>query len=169
MVTDNTEKTVADLLMQKGLTLTTAESCTGGLISSKIVSIAGVSAVFKGGFVTYANEAKVKLLGVKEETLAEFGAVSEQTAHEMVTGAAKAMEADVAIAVTGIAGPDGGTVEKPVGLVYIGYYVCGDVYVQEYHFSGSRTQIRENTADTALKQLAEYIIMRENNAMKNLM
>lgn len=161
MTSSKIEKTVADVLMKKGLTLTTAESCTGGLISSKIVSVSGVSAVFKGGFVTYANEAKVKLLGVKEETLAAFGAVSEQTAYEMVTGAAKAMEADVAVAVTGIAGPGGGTKEKPVGLVYIGYYICGDVYVKEYHFTGNRAQIRESTADTALLQLAEYMITNE--------
>lgn len=151
------EETLADLLLKKGLTLTTAESCTGGLISSKIVSIAGVSAVFKGGFVTYANEAKVKLLGVKEETLAQFGAVSEQTAYEMALGAANSLNADVAVAVTGIAGPDGGTKDKPVGLVYIGFYVCGNVYVNEYYFNGTRTQIREQTAERAMQQLAEYI------------
>lgn len=159
MTTNNIEKTVADILVKRGLTFTTAESCTGGLISARIVNVSGVSAVFKGGFVTYANEAKVKLLGVKEETLTQFGAVSEQTAREMVTGAAQAMEADVAVAVTGIAGPDGGTKEKPVGLVYIGYYVCGEVHVKEYHFAGNRTEIRENTAQTALKQLAEYMIL----------
>ena len=158
MTISNIEKTVADILIKKGLTLTTAESCTGGLISARIVNISGVSAVFKGGFVTYANEAKIRLLGVKEETLAQFGAVSAQTAQEMVTGAAQAMDADVAVAVTGIAGPDGGTKEIPVGLVYIGYYVCGEVHVKEYRFSGDRTEIRENTAETALKQLAEYIV-----------
>ena len=158
MTAMNVEEKLADILIKRGLTLTTAESCTGGLISARMVNVAGVSAVFKGGFVTYANEAKVKLLGVKEETLAQFGAVSAQTAQEMVTGAAHAMDADVAVAVTGIAGPDGGTKEKPVGLVYIGYYVCGEVKVKEYRFTGDRSAIRENTVIAALTQLTEYIV-----------
>ncbi|MBO5167364.1 MAG: CinA family protein [Lachnospiraceae bacterium] len=147
------EKTVADILVARGLTMTCAESCTGGLISARMVNVPGVSEVFKAGFVTYANEAKQKLLGVKEETLIQFGAVSCQTAEEMARGAAKAAEADVAISVTGIAGPDGGTKEKPVGLVYIGCYVKGDVLVKEYHFNGDRMQVRQSSAEAALKQV----------------
>lgn len=147
------EKSVADILKKKGFTMTCAESCTGGLIASRVVNVPGVSEVFKAGFVTYANEAKQKLLGVREETLIQFGAVSRQTAEEMVRGAAKAAEADVAISVTGIAGPDGGTKEKPVGLVYIGCYVRGDVLVKEYHFDGDRMQVRQSSAEAALKQL----------------
>lgn len=147
------EKTVADILVARGFTMTCAESCTGGLISARMVNVPGVSEVFKAGFVTYANEAKQKLLGVKEETLIQFGAVSCQTAEEMARGAAKAAEADVAISVTGIAGPDGGTKEKPVGLVYIGCYVKGDVLVKEYHFNGDRMQVRQSSAEAALKQV----------------
>lgn len=147
------EKSVADILKKKGFTMTCAESCTGGLIASRVVNVPGVSEVFKAGFVTYANEAKQKLLGVREETLIQFGAVSRQTAEEMARGAAKAAEADVAISVTGIAGPDGGTKEKPVGLVYIGCYVRGDVLVKEYHFDGDRMQVRQSSAEAALKQL----------------
>ena len=147
------EKSVADILKKKGFTMTCAESCTGGLIASRVVNVPGVSEVFKAGFVTYANEAKQKLLGVREETLIQFGAVSRQTAEEMARGAAKAAEADVAISVTGIAGPDGGTKEKPVGLVYIGCYVRGDVLVKKYHFDGDRMQVRQSSAEAALKQL----------------
>ena len=147
------EKSVADILKKKGFTMTCAESCTGGLIASRVVNVPGVSEVFRAGFVTYANEAKQKLLGVREETLIQFGAVSRQTAEEMARGAAKAAEADVAISVTGIAGPDGGTKEKPVGLVYIGCYVRGDVLVKEYHFDGDRMQVRQSSAEAALKQL----------------
>ncbi len=151
------EKNVTDILKEKGLTMTCAESCTGGLIASRIVNVPGVSEVFKAGFVTYANEAKQKLLGVKEETLIRFGAVSRQTAEEMARGAAKAAEADVAISVTGIAGPDGGTKEKPVGLVYIGCYVQGNVAVKEYHFKGDRMQVRQSSAEAALQQLLECL------------
>ena len=151
------EKAVADILAARGLTMTTAESCTGGLISARMVNVPGVSNVFKAGFITYANEAKQKFLGVKEETLMQFGAVSRQTAEEMAEGAARAAEADVAVSVTGIAGPDGGTREKPVGLVYIGCYISGNVKVEEYHFDGDRIQVRERTAQTALMQLLECL------------
>ena len=151
------EKAVADILAARGLTMTTAESCTGGLISARMVNVPGVSNVFKAGFITYANEAKQKFLGVKEETLMQFGAVSRQTAEEMAEGAARAAEADVAVSVTGIAGPDGGTREKPVGLVYIGCYISGNVKVEEYHFDGDRIQVRERTAQAALMQLLECL------------
>ena len=151
------EKAVADILAARGLTMTTAESCTGGLISARMVNVPGVSNVFKAGFITYANEAKQKFLGVKEETLMQFGAVSRQTAEEMAEGAARAAEADVAVSVTGIAGPDGGTKEKPVGLVYIGCYISGNVKVEEYHFDGDRIQVRERTAQAALMQLLECL------------
>lgn len=151
------EKAVADILAARGLTMTTAESCTGGLISARMVNVPGVSNVFRAGFITYANEAKQKFLGVEEETLMQFGAVSRQTAEEMAEGAARAAEADVAVSVTGIAGPDGGTREKPVGLVYIGCYISGNVKVEEYHFDGDRIQVRERTAQTALMQLLECL------------
>ncbi|MCH5275320.1 MAG: CinA family protein [Lachnospiraceae bacterium] len=152
------EQALTKLLLQNKYTMTTAESCTGGMIAARMVNVPGVSEVFKAGFVTYANEAKRKLIGVKEETLRLYGAVSSQTAEEMAIGAAEAAEADVAVAVTGIAGPDGGTLKKPVGLVYIGCYVCGLVRVKEYHFNGSRMEIRESAADAALLQLKNDIL-----------
>lgn len=152
------EKAVADLLMEKGYTMTTAESCTGGMVAARMINTPGVSAVFQAGFVTYANEAKQKLIGVQEQTLREFGAVSRQTAEEMAVGAAKVANTDVAVAITGIAGPDGGTKEKPVGLVYIGCFIRGKVKVEEYHFSGSRMKIRENVTAAALVQLRKMLI-----------
>lgn len=152
------EKAVADLLLEKGLTMTTAESCSGGMVAARMINVPGVSAVFKAGFVTYANEAKQKLIGVREETLLQFGAVSARTAEEMAIGAAKAAGADVAVSITGIAGPDGGTKDKPVGLVYIGCYVQGKVWTEEYHFSGNRMKIRESVTAAALVQLRRCIL-----------
>lgn len=155
------EKAVAELLIANKMTLTCAESCTGGLISARLVNVPGVSEVFKSGIVTYANKAKRKLLGVKKVTLQKYGAVSSQTAEEMAKGAAFISKSDVAVSVTGIAGPDGGTEEKPVGLVYIGCSVKGQVTVQEYHFSGSREKIRESAVSAALilmrRCILEYI------------
>lgn len=152
------EKAVADLLLEKGLTMTTAESCSGGMVAARMINVPGVSAVFKAGFVTYANEAKQKLIGVREETLLQFGAVSARTAEEMAIGAAKAAGADVAVSITGIAGPDGGTKDKQVGLVYIGCYVQGKVWTEEYHFSGNRMKIRESVTAAALVQLRRCIL-----------
>ncbi|MGN1148158.1 MAG: competence/damage-inducible protein A [Lachnospiraceae bacterium] len=152
------EKAVADLLLEKGLTMTTAESCSGGMVAARMINVPGVSEVFKAGFVTYANEAKQKLIGVREETLLQFGAVSARTAEEMAIGAAKAAGADVAVSITGIAGPDGGTKDKPVGLVYIGCYVQGKVWTKEYHFSGNRMKIRESVTAAALVQLRSCIL-----------
>ena len=113
------EETVVELLKERQLTLTMAESCTGGLVASRIVNVPGASAVFKGGFVTYTEEAKMKCLGVSAETLKTDGVVSGQCAKEMAEGAAKALEADVSVSVTGLAGPDGGTEETPVGTVFM--------------------------------------------------
>ena len=152
------EDILFEKLLNKNMTVTSAESCSGGLISGRIVNVAGVSAVSPGGFVTYANEAKEELLYVKKETLDAYGAVSRETAYEMADGAVKRAETDVAVAVTGIAGPDGGTKEKPVGLVYIGVNVCGSIEVREYHFSGSRQKIRESVTATALAFLREKLL-----------
>lgn len=152
------EKAVADMLLARGMTMTTAESCTGGLLAARMINVPGVSEVFKAGFVTYANEAKHKLVGVREDTLLQFGAVSRETAEEMAAGAAKAAEADVAVSITGIAGPDGGTKQKPVGLVYIGCYVQGRMWTREYHFSGNRAKIRESVTAAALVQLRECLM-----------
>lgn len=147
------EERIVMLMQQKKLTLAVAESCTGGMLSSKIIDVPGVSEVYKAGFVTYANEAKQKLIGVKEETLKQFGAVSEQTAKEMVAGTLKAAEADVAVAITGIAGPGGGTKEKPVGLVYIACGSAENIVVDRCLFNGTRSEIRQASADHALGML----------------
>ncbi|HCR39469.1 MAG TPA: competence/damage-inducible protein A [Lachnospiraceae bacterium] len=147
------EEVVVKLLHQKNLTLATAESCTGGLFTGRIVNVAGVSDVLKEGYITYSNESKMHLLGVKKETLETFGAVSEQTAREMAVGAAKAAGTDTAVAITGIAGPDGGTPLKPVGLVYVSCYVKGNVEVKECHFRGDRQKVREQTVIQALDLL----------------
>ncbi|MDE6127883.1 MAG: CinA family nicotinamide mononucleotide deamidase-related protein, partial [Lachnospiraceae bacterium] len=152
------ERAVVDMLLARGLTMTVAESCTGGMLAARLVNVSGVSEVFKAGFVTYANEAKSNLIHVKEATLAQFGAVSRETAQEMAQGAAKAAAADVAVAITGIAGPDGGTEEKPVGLVYITCYVCGKTDTQEHHFIGSRMTIRERVTAAALTQLRRCLL-----------
>lgn len=155
------EKAVEDLLLANDMTITCAESCTGGLLAARLVSIPGVSEVFKSGLVTYSNKAKRKYLGVKKGTLQKYGPVSKQVAEEMVKGVAMANKSDVAVSVTGLAGPDGGTKEKPVGLVYIGCSVKGKVTVSEYHFSGSRTKIRESAVAAALvlvrRCILEYI------------
>lgn len=152
------EQAVTELLNDRGLTVTCAESCTGGLLSGRLINVSGVSGVYKAGFVTYSNEAKHELIGVRKSTLRKYGAVSPQTAGEMALGAAKAARSDVAVAVTGIAGPDGGTPEKPVGLVYIGCSVKGDVCVKKYQFSGSRSKIRESTVAAALTLLRRCVM-----------
>ena len=144
---------VAELLEQKKLHVTTAESCTGGLIAGTLVNVPGISGWFGEGYVTYSNEAKEKLLGVSHVTLTTYGAVSAETAGEMARGAADAAGADAAVAVTGIAGPDGGTEEKPVGLVYIGCYCKGNVCVEKHVFSGDRIQVRTQTVYAALQLL----------------
>lgn len=155
------EMALTKLLIKKKYTMTTAESCTGGMIAARMINAPGVSAVLKSGFITYANEAKEELLGVSHDTLEKFGAVSRETAEEMAEGAVKAAHTDAAIAVTGIAGPDGGTKEKPVGLVYIGVNVRGNVEVREYHFSGSRQKIRESVTAAALTFLREKLLASE--------
>ena len=151
------ETAVVQLLKERGLTITCAESCTGGLLSGRIINVPGVSDVYKAGFVTYSNKAKHKLLGVRNSTLKKFVAVSPQTAWEMAAGAARATKSDVALSVTGIAGPDGGTPKKPVGLVYIGCSVKGKVTVKKYRFSGNRSQVRESTVSAALKLMQKCV------------
>ena len=152
------EKAVVDLLLANKLTVATVESCTGGLLAARLINVPGVSEVFKSGHITYSNKAKRKILGIKKSTLDKNGAVSEIVAKEMAKGASLVSKADVTVSVTGIAGPDGGTQEKPVGLVYIGCNVCGKTTVQENHFSGTRAQIRENTVAAALILMRKCIL-----------
>ena len=147
---DTLEEVVARKLLQKGLTIAVAESCTGGMIASKLVNYPGVSEVFMEGVVTYSNKSKVENLGVKVETLEKYGAVSEETAREMAEGIVKKAGVDIGISSTGIAGPDGGTEEKPVGLVYIGICIRGKSMVKKLNIPGNRERVRARTTMEAL-------------------
>ena len=152
------EKAVVDLLIGNDLTVGTIESCTGGMLASRLINVPGVSDSFKSGLVTYSNKAKKKFAGVKKATLEKYGAVSSETAIEMAKGLAAFNKADVTVSTTGIAGPDGGSAEKPVGLVYIACNVCGRVTVKECHFTGNRQKIRENTVTAALNLMRQCIL-----------
>ena len=157
------EEQVVKTLNEKGLVLATAESCTGGLVSASLTSVPGSSEVFGYGVCTYANEAKMNLVGVKKETLDAYGAVSEQTAKEMAAGVRKLSGSDIAVSLTGIAGPGGGTQEKPVGLVYLGVSVGEKLYAKKMllgqHSAPDREYIRKlavkNALMTALDELME--------------
>ena len=151
------ENVVVSQLLKKGLKMTSAESCTGGMVMQKITSIPGASKCFDCGFVTYSNEQKTRILGVSSDTLNKFGAVSEQTALEMSEGARKASHADIAVSITGIAGPDGGSAEKPVGLVYIS--VCCDKVHKavKLELTGDRESIRTRAAMHALDLIRRNI------------
>ncbi len=142
---------LANLLIEKKQILTTAESCTGGGVSYFLTALSGSSAWFERGFVTYSNEAKQELIGVKKETLARFGAVSEAVAIEMAEGAKKAAKADIALSVTGIAGPDGGSKEKPVGTVCFAWVSEEKTLSQTLCFSGDREAVRLQAINHALK------------------
>lgn len=152
------EKSVVDLLLANNLTACTVESCTGGMLSARLINVPGVSEVFKSGYVTYSNKSKRRLLGIKKNILLKHGAVSEQIAREMARTAAALAKTDVSVSTTGIAGPDGGTPEKPVGLVYIACSVCGRITVKECHFYGSREKIRMSAVSAALSLMRECIL-----------
>ena len=152
------EKSVVDLLVANQLTISTVESCTGGLLAARLINVPGVSEVFKSGHITYSNKAKRKVLGIKKNIIEKNGAVSEAVAREMAKGAASVTKSDVTVSVTGIAGPNGGSKEKPVGLVYIGCSVCGKTTVQECHFTGNREKIRDNTVAAALILMRKCIL-----------
>lgn len=146
-----------DNFKRKGLTLATAESCTGGLISALLTAIPGSSAVFDRGFITYSYQSKTDLLGVETALITEQGAVSEAVAAAMAQGAMQRAKTDVALAVTGIAGPDGGTADKPVGLVYIAVAAHDTIIVESNHFNGSRGEIRLQSVAKALEMLDDKI------------
>lgn len=150
-------ETLVKKLILKKYTVATAESCTGGMISSTIVNVPGASEVINESYVTYSNEAKERIIGVKKETLDKFGAVSEETAMEMVSGVAKISRADCAISVTGIAGPGGGTEEKPVGTVYAGFYLRGTVKVKRYNFDGNRYEVRCRTTKGVMEDMLRLL------------
>lgn len=144
-------------LKARAATLAVAESCTGGLLADTFVSVAGASAVFDRGFVTYSNQAKIDLLGVEAETLAQYGAVSSQVACQMADGACANAKSTYALSTTGIAGPDGGSVDKPVGLVYIALSTPAGTKTEQFMFSGDRQAIRQAAVESALKMLLESV------------
>ena len=151
------EEKLVQSLAEMGLTVSTAESCTGGMVASTIIDVPGASDVYNEGFITYSNEAKMKYLNVSEEVLDSFGAVSEETVKQMASGCRKATGSDVAIATSGVAGPGGGSVEKPVGLVYIGCAYKDIIEVRAYKFVGNRTEIRTQATNEAINMAMELI------------
>ena len=163
---DTLESVAGKLLLENRRTVSFAESCTGGMISQRITSVAGSSAYFKTSVTTYSNESKTKLLGVSRDTLNEFGAVSGETAKEMALGVLKLAESDYALSVTGIAGPGGATKEKPVGLVYIGIASKKGVQVHKYNFFGSRDDIRRRAANSALDLLRRKLLEDKKKKIK---
>lgn len=146
------------LCSKRGLTIATAESCTGGLVSALLTELPGSSKMFTHGFITYANEAKHQLLGVPNETLTTYGAVSETTARAMAEGAREAAGTSLAISITGIAGPDGGSAEKPVGTVHMACAMQGRTTLHEKHqFDGDRNAIRMQAAEASIQLLLKQI------------
>lgn len=152
------EREIGILLRKAGLTLATAESCTGGLVAHRITNIPGSSDYYERGYVVYSNKAKIELLGVGAGLIERHGAVSSQVARAMVEGARRAAGVDFAVGITGIAGPTKDQSTKPVGLVYIA--VCGpqDTRVEEHRLSGTRLQIKSQSADRAFQMLREHLI-----------
>jgi nicotinamide-nucleotide amidase len=154
---DNIEKVVVKKLIESNMTVSIAESCTGGLLTSHIVNVPGSSKVLMQSVVAYSNQAKIDRLGVKEETLLQYGAVSKEVAKEMAIGIAKSSGTDIGIATTGLAGPGGGSKDKPVGLVYIAFYINGCVTVEEHLFKSSREGVRRRSVLRALDSLRRRI------------
>lgn len=159
---ENLEDVVVKLMKKYDLTVTTAESMTGGMLAGRIVNVAGASECFREGFITYSNKAKRKTLDVSKTTLKKYGAVSEQTAKEMAKGGVFATDSDICVAVTGFAGPED-TPEEPKGLVYISCYIKDEVFVKEFHFTGNRMKIREQAVVQALDLLRRCILEQYKN------
>ena len=152
------EQEVGNLLRQKELTLGIVESATGGLISHRITNVAGSSDYYKGSVTAYSNEVKIKIVGVKEDTINKYGAVSPEVAEEMAQGGRKMLASDVCLADTGIAGPTGATPGKPIGLFYIGLSHQAGTYSRKHNFQGNREQNKLDAAEAALGWLKEYLI-----------
>ena len=153
----NLESLIGELLTIKKLTIATAESCTGGLIANRITNVPGSSKYFERGIISYSNESKTELLNVPLNIIESTGAVSEQTAKAMAIGVKELAKTDLGLGVTGIAGPGGGTIEKPVGLVYIGFATNLSVKVKRYNFNGNRKEIKQQTADAALNIILDWL------------
>jgi PncC family amidohydrolase len=151
------EVLVGELLRRRGMRLSVAESCTGGLIGHRITNVPGSSTYYQGSITAYAYEAKVRLLGIRWETLEKYGAVSQEIALEMARGVRIALAADIGLSVTGIAGPGGGTPQKPVGLTWIGLSAPGEDEAWRYQWQGDRLDVKQQSAEQALRLLADYL------------
>ncbi len=151
------EYKLGELLTKNSLTLATAESCTGGLLGSTITDIPGASKYYLGGVIAYSNEIKLKLLNVSKDAIEIYGAVSERCAKEMAMGVARLFSADMAISTTGIAGPDGGMRNKPVGTVFIGIYLNEDTKVHKHIFTGTRREIKEKIVEGAINHALQSV------------
>ncbi len=156
------EQEVGNLLRQKGLTLGVVESATGGLISHRITNVPGSSDYYEGSITAYSNEVKIKIVGVKADTINKYGAVSHQVAKEMTQGGRRVLASDICLADTGIAGPTGATPGKPVGLCYIGLSHQGGTYSQKHYFRGNREQNKRSATEAALGWLKEYLLSLNN-------
>ncbi len=154
------EEQVFELLKQHRITLSTAESATGGMIASMLVNVPGISEFFQEGYVTYSNDAKVKMIGADRALIDTYGVVSREVAENMAFSAARTAETDAALSVTGVAGPDGGTDDCPVGTVYIGCFFKGKTVVEHHIFAGNRLEVRRAAAERALQLLIEQINAR---------
>jgi len=154
----NLAQDVVDLCRQKGLTLGVVESATGGLVSHLITNIPGSSDCYKGSITSYSNEVKIEVVGVKEDTLNKYGAVSHQVAEQMAQGGREVLGTDICIADTGVAGPTGATQGKPVGLFYIGLSHRAGTYIQKHEFHGDREENKRSAAEVALSWLREYLM-----------
>ena len=153
---------IGSLLTEKKLTISCAESCTGGLLTDRLTNVAGSSAYVKGAVVAYANETKMNVLQVKEETLNNFGAVSRQTAQELAVNVRQILNTDIGVSITGIAGPGGGTPEKPLGTVYIGISGPNGDRIQKFNFKGTRTEIKEKAVEAALVLIQVYLTIEKS-------
>ena len=164
----NLAQEIGDLLRRKGLTLGIVESATGGLLSHLITDVAGSSDYYKGSITSYSNDIKAGIVGVKADTINQFGAVSRQVAEEMARGGRKVLGVDICLSDTGIAGPGGATTEKPVGLFYIGFSHQGGTYSKKHIFQGEREQNKRDAAEMALNWLKEYLSSLNNRPVPGL-
>ena len=153
---------IGKLLLEKKYTISCAESCTGGLLTDRLTNVPGSSAYVKGAVVAYSNEVKMNILHVKQETLKNFGSVSEETAREMAENVRKVLNTDIGVSITGLAGPGGGTPQKPVGLVYIGISGPNGDKVEQFNFNGPRTDVKEKVVEAALVLIQVYLTLDKN-------
>ncbi|MGN1317960.1 MAG: CinA family protein [Lachnospirales bacterium] len=158
---NNIEDIVMEALCKNNLTIATAESCTGGMVSARLINYAGASGAFINGMCTYTNESKSRLLDINPDIIATHGAVSKETAEAMCVGVAKVSNADIGLSTTGVAGPGGGTIKKPVGLVYIGVSFKGVPYIKRLMLKGSRNEIRKEATYEVIKLLYDILIEKE--------